>query len=73
MEMLPNWEGVGGREVWWPAGTCRKAHDLRAEGLPFVSLSFRVLSIRDNLECTPPASGTDGSEEAGWKKGIINI
>lgn len=71
--MLQNWERVGGREVRWPAEMCRKPHDLRADSLPFVSLSFCILNIRDNLECTPPASETDGSEEAGWKKGIINI
>ena len=71
--MLQNWEWVGGREVRWPAEMCRKARDLRAESSPFVSLSFCILSIRDNLECTPPASETDGSEEAGWKKGIINV
>lgn len=71
--MLQNWECVGGREVRWPAEMCRKAHDLWAESLPFVSLCFHILSIRDNLECVPPALETDGSEEAGWKKGIINI
>lgn len=53
---------------WGPE---EKSHDLGADNLPFVS--FRVLSIRDNLECTPPASETDGSEEADWKEGIINI
>lgn len=55
------------------SGDVRKAHDPRPESSPFVSLSFHVLNIRDNLECTPPALETDGSEEAGWKKGIINI
>lgn len=50
----------------------RKAHDLWADSLPFVSSSFCALSIKDNLECTP-ALETDGSEEVGWKKGIINI
>lgn len=73
MEMLQNREGVGGREVGWPAEMCRKVHDLCTDSLPFVSLSFCALSIGDNLECTPPALETDGSEEAGWKKGIINI